>query len=77
LQAKGQNMPQNHIIKLKNLCEAREVLIVECAFLKFFAITKIVIEDYEFPFTKGMANQMYSIKAVSDDFDVDKLLIKT
>ncbi|MDR0789637.1 MAG: DUF6046 domain-containing protein [Bacteroidales bacterium] len=76
LMGSSHNMPNEDIRKLRALCEAREVILIESEFLSFFGIDKIVIEDYEFPFTKGKENQMYTIKAVSDDFDVEQLLIE-
>lgn len=68
-------LPEEDMIKLKNLCEHRGVLEVESKIFTVFNITRIAIESYEFPFTKGMNNQMYVIKAYSDDLDVKNLLI--
>ena len=58
------------IKKLRGICEKREAVSVYCDFLnneETFNINKIAIESYDFPFTKGMENQSFSIKAYSDD----------
>lgn len=68
-------LPEDDLKKLRALCEYRGALEVTSPLFTIFNITKICIEDYSFPFTKGVANQMYSIKAVSDDFDSSNLLI--
>lgn len=66
--------PDEEVIKLRELCEARQALFVDCPALSRFDITRIVIESYDFPFTKGENVQAYSIKALSDD--VTDLLIR-
>lgn len=69
-------LPDEDISKFRALCEARETIDVKSELLIKFGITRIAIEDFQFPFTKGMENQIFSIKAYSDNFDVDKLLVK-
>lgn len=71
-----EDLPQEDWLRLKNICEKRAVVEVQSKIFTIFNITKIAIEDYEFPFTKGMNNQMYTIKAVSDDFDINQLMIE-
>lgn len=63
----AEGMPQNDIEKLRNLCEAREVLYVECDLLDVFNIKYIAIEKYDFAHTPGRNNQQFSITAYSDD----------
>ena len=58
--------PKDDIEKLKTICEANEVIDVECRLFAALGITKMVIEDYELPYTKGPENQEWSIKAYSD-----------
>ena len=58
---------EKDIKKLYELMSAREPLDVKCALFELFKINRIVVESYDFPFTKGTENQTYSIKAVSDD----------
>jgi hypothetical protein len=70
------SLPEDDIIKLRNMCEAREVWDIEGDLFTIFNITKIAIEDYEFPFTKGLNNQMFTIKALSDDFSEKELMIE-
>lgn len=60
-------LPENDIRTLRAYCETPEALEVESPLLTLFAITHIVIESYEFPFTKGMENQLFTINALSDD----------
>lgn len=68
-------LPEEDLKKLRAFCEYRGAIQVYSPLFTIFNITKICIEDYSFPFTKGLANQMYSIKAVSDDFETSNLLI--
>lgn len=60
-------MPEADIIKLREVCEAKEAVQIECELLRYFDIYNIVIETYDFPQTPGDNRQRYSIKAVSDD----------
>ncbi|MDR2652188.1 MAG: DUF6046 domain-containing protein [Prevotellaceae bacterium] len=63
--------PENNLRTLKNICEARQAINIKSQLLLVFGITRITIEDFSFPFTKGLENQMYTIKAYSDDkFDL-------
>ena len=59
--------PESDVMRLREVCEAREAVQIECALLLYFDIYKIVIETYNFPFTKGENQQEFIIKAVSDD----------
>lgn len=68
-------LPEDDLKKLRAFCEYRGALQVYSPLFTVFNITKICIESYDFPFTKGMENQMFSIKAVSDDFESSNLLI--
>ncbi|MDR3350359.1 MAG: DUF6046 domain-containing protein [Prevotellaceae bacterium] len=68
------DLPEDELHKLRAYMEARKVLSIESRLLGIFGITRLAVEDYSLPFTKGMENQMYTIKGYSDDmFD---LLIK-
>jgi hypothetical protein len=67
-------LPEDELRKLRGYLEARKVLNIESRLLGLFGVVRLAIEDYSLPFTKGMENQMYTIKGYSDDmFD---LLIK-
>ena len=59
--------PMEEIMRLRNYCEEREILEVECDLLEAFGITRIAIESFSFPHTAGAENQQFSIKAYSDD----------
>lgn len=59
--------PENDLKKFKRLCEAKEPIDVLSPLFEIFGINRIVIENYELPFTKGPENQSFSIKALSDD----------
>ena len=61
------SFPERDIRRLRAYCEARKTLLVESQLFSILKITKIAIEDYSIPFTKGVENQMYKIKAYSDD----------
>lgn len=57
-----------YIQSLMSFCTATEAVEIISDFLQDnFNITKIAIESYDFPFTKGIENQSFSIKAYSDD----------
>lgn len=59
--------PEEAVAKLKSFCESKEVIQVKCDLLKYFDITRMVIESFDFPFTKGENAQVYTINGVSDD----------
>lgn len=67
--------PDRDLKQLKEICEARDTVDVVCPLFEMLGISRIVIESYDLPFTKGEENQNWSITAVSDD-DWD-LLLKT
>lgn len=59
---------EEHLANIKRYCEAPESVSITSDFLlDTFGIQKIAIESYDFPFTKGRQNQMYTIKGYSDD----------
>lgn len=61
------DIPMNDLGKLRNLCEARELIEVESDLLEIFNIRFIAIEKFEFAHTAGRQNQQFSITAYSDD----------
>lgn len=65
--------PADAVKQLRAYCEAPEALKVLCPLYEVFDITRIVIEDYDFPHTKGQNIQAFNIKATSDD--IAQLLI--
>lgn len=72
----NKRLPESDIMKLRKYCEGRQSVEVLSPLFILFKISKIAIEDFQLPFTKGIENQMFTIKASSDDFDEDKLLIR-
>lgn len=68
-------LPEEHLSTLRSFCEGRKTVAVASPIFTVYNIRQIAIESFEFPFTKGMNNQMFTIKAVSDDFDKSRLLI--
>lgn len=70
---KRDDYPRDDVQKLRNFCEAAK-LKVRCLLFEIFSINQIVVESYDFPFTKGIQNQQYTINAYSDD--TYKLLLK-
>jgi hypothetical protein len=66
-------LPEELIRKLREYCEARRPLVVESKMFTLFNITKIIIEEWSFPFTKGMQNQMFALKAYS--YETPQLII--
>jgi hypothetical protein len=68
------NYPVANLEALRAYCNAETSVEVTCDLLNSMGIYKIAIESYDFPFTKGVENQAFVIKAYSDgDYD---LLIK-
>lgn len=67
-------LPENDLRRLRNYCEGRQSIMVDSPLFTVFNIRRIAIEDFQFPFTKGIENQMFSLKATSDDFDEKELL---
>jgi hypothetical protein len=55
--------------QLRELCEnGKNGLAITCDFLNnYMGIWRIAVESFEFPFTKGLVDQNFSIKAYSDD----------
>lgn len=70
-------LPSTDLMRLRHYCEGRQSILVDSPLLTLFNIRRIAIEDFQFPFTKGIENQMFSLKATSDDFDEKELLIPT
>lgn len=66
--------PKDQFVQLFNFLKHSKELYVYSHPLELLGITKVVIEDYSFPFTKGENVQAYELKLVSD-FSYD-LLIK-
>lgn len=59
--------PQEDVAKLREICESVSVIEIECDLLKYFDITRMVIESFSVPFTKGEQNQRYVLSGYSDD----------
>lgn len=64
--------PEEDVAKLLKYCEAAKV-VVYCPLLEIFGISRMVIEQYDFPMTTGVHNQNYSLTCHSDD--IYKLLL--
>ena len=59
-----------HLSNLRKVCNMAESVEIVSEFLNnpsTFGINHIAIESYDFPFTKGLENQSFTIKAYSDD----------
>ena len=68
LQNEDQGYLNDDIFMLREYLEAAESVHIICDLLNnVFEITRIAIESYDFPFTKGIENQAFTIKAYSDD----------
>jgi hypothetical protein len=62
----GAQRPVEELRRLRRYCEARKVVLVDNELLGIFGIARLCIESYSLPFTKGLENQQYTIKAYSD-----------
>ncbi|WP_348824013.1 DUF6046 domain-containing protein [Flavobacterium aestuarii] len=58
--------PKEHFIELFNFLKHSKEIYVYCHPLELLGITKVVVEDYSFPFTKGENVQAYELKLISD-----------
>jgi hypothetical protein len=63
----GEALPETYLRELRALCEARETIEVESALFSIFGITRLAITEYSLPFTNGLENQQFVIKAFSDE----------
>lgn len=59
--------PEEDVKKLREFCETHESLDIECELLRIHDISRICITNWDLPFTKGDANQRFTISALSDD----------
>lgn len=59
--------PKAQMEKLFEFLIYHKQLYVYCEPLEILGITKVVVEDYSFPFTKGENVQAYDLKLTSDD----------
>lgn len=62
------SFPRDDFQKLKFILENSKEIFVNHPLLEQLDIHKIVIESFDFPFSKGENVQAYSIKALSDDY---------
>jgi hypothetical protein len=60
-------LPVEDIATLLEYCQARVAIDVKCPLFAPLGIHRMVITNFDFPFTKGVENQSYHIEAVSDD----------
>lgn len=65
--------PKSDFEKLREILESRKSWGIECEPLQLLGISRIVVYDMNFPFTKGENVQAYEI-SVKSDFDFDLLL---
>ena len=69
----SQCYPKSDFEKLRDILESRKSWGIECEPLQLLGISKIVVYDMNFPFTKGENVQAYEI-SVKSDFDYNLLL---
>lgn len=72
LMGKDGKYPKDDVGRLREFCEAGMVNVC-CPLLEKFNIKRMVIEDWDIPFTSGVTNQNYTLRGKSDD--IYKLLI--
>lgn len=68
-----ETFPREDFEKLKKYCVHPKGLEVKCELFQMLEIQNIVVESFDFPFSKGEEVQAYSISAISD-FSTDFLL---
>lgn len=65
---------QQMVGRFRGYCQVGEPLIVECEYLsEAFDIQRMVVESYNFPHTKGLTTQTYTLRCYSDE-DYDLLI---
>lgn len=69
----SQCFPKSDFEKLRDILESRKSWGIQCEPLQLLGISKIVVYDMNFPFTKGENVQAYEI-SVKSDFDFNLLL---
>ena len=69
----SQCFPKSDFEKLRDILESRKSWGIQCEPLQLLGISKIVVYDMNFPFTKGENVQAYEI-SVKSDFDYNLLL---
>lgn len=67
IDSEGNKLPDSDLKKLREICEHNKEILVQSPLFTIFNITRMVIESYELPFTKGIENQMFTIKGYSDE----------
>lgn len=67
--------PTDQFIKLFEFLKHSKEIYVYCHPLELLGVSRVVVEDYSFPFTKGENVQAYELKLTSD-FDYDLLVKK-
>lgn len=60
-------LPESEIRTLRRYFEGRKVIQVKSDLFTLFNIEQLVIEDFSLPFTKGIENQMFTLKCYSDE----------
>lgn len=66
---------EDYLNGLRKYTEANRNIKIICPYLnKGYGITRIVIESYDFPFTKGADYQTYTLKCKSDDSEINLLI---
>lgn len=58
--------PRKQMIDLFEYLKHAKEFYIYCAPLEILGVTKVVVEDYSFPFTKGENVQAYDLKLLSD-----------
>lgn len=72
----GQDTSIDQLVdRLRQYIEADENIKIICPYINDgYRIDRIIIESYDFPFTKGEENQTYTLKCKSDDVRTNLLL---
>ncbi len=73
---KEEKYPEDQVKRLREVCEYKGSIKVENTLFRIFGIERIVINDYDIPFTKGLPVQGYTINAYSDQL-FDALLTES
>ncbi len=73
---KEEKYPEDQVKRLREVCEHKGSIKVENTLFRIFGIERIVINNYDIPFTQGLPIQGYTINAYSDQL-FDALLTES
>ncbi len=72
----NESYPEDYVLRIRELCEARESVLIDCPVCELFDIAEMVITDFSLPEVRGLHFQAYEINGLSDDDFTTELLLE-